>query len=74
MVQKSRSEKLKFCRESLSKFFYDLAKASFTAMVVGDTVTMFINETITLASVGLFMMGVIASSTFAFIGYKISMK
>ena len=42
MTAREDREKLRSSRENLSKFFYDLAKATFTAMVVGDLVTMFL--------------------------------
>lgn len=44
MTAREDKEKLRYSRENLSKFFYDLAKATFTAMVVGDVVTMFLKE------------------------------
>lgn len=60
-------------RENLGKFFYDLAKASFTTMVITNVVTMFISENYILAII-LFFVGVIATTVFARIGYKIIKK
>lgn len=38
-VKKEVKEKEKTSRETLGKFFYDLAKISFTALVVGSVVS-----------------------------------
>ena len=39
VVKKEVKEKEKTSRETLGKFFYDLAKISFTALVVGSVVS-----------------------------------
>ena len=72
MRTKLKREKLKFCRETLSKFFYDLARATFSATVVGDIVTMVINEQVTDAAIMLLVCGTIATIVFAQCGYQIS--
>ncbi len=41
MTQKEDREKLKVSRETMGKFFYDLAKAIFTAMVIGAIISLF---------------------------------
>ena len=65
-------EKLRYSRENLSKFFYDLAKATFTAMVVGDVVTMFLKEDVTATAIWLFVTGLITTSLLSTVGYRIS--
>lgn len=40
-ISKSTEENEKSARESLSKFFYDIAKATFIAMVLGNMATVF---------------------------------
>ena len=65
-------EKLRYSRENLSKFFYDLAKATFTAMVVGDVVTMFLKEDVTATAIWLFITGLITTSLLSTVGYRIS--
>lgn len=72
-VRKDR-EKLKSSRDNLSKFFYDLAKTSFTAMVVGDVVTMFLKEQVTVTASLLFVVGIIATYLLALFGYRISKR
>lgn len=73
MTVREDREKDKMSRENLGKFFYDLAKASFTTMVITNVVTMFISENYILAIV-LFFVGIIATTVFARIGYKIIKK
>ena len=72
MTAREDREKEKTSRENLSNFFYDLAKTSFTAMVVGDVVSMFLKEEITTPAIVLFFVGVIATITLGAIGYRIS--
>lgn len=71
MGQKENKEKEKTSRETLGKFFYDLAKTSFASMVVGDVVAMFLREHLTDSAIGLFVIGVFATAIFAGIGFKI---
>lgn len=73
MTVREDRENDKMSRENLGKFFYDLAKASFTTMVITNVVTMFISENYILAIV-LFFVGIIATTVFARIGYKIIKK
>ena len=72
MTVREDREKLKSSRDNLSKFFYDLAKTSFTAMVVGDVVTMFLKEQVTVTASLLFVVGIIATYLLALFGYRIS--
>ena len=43
-IKKQKKEKEKASRETLGKFFYDLAKTSFTIMVAGSTVSLFTDQ------------------------------
>lgn len=72
MTAREGKEKLRYSRENLSKFFYDLAKATFTAMVVGDVVTMFLKEDVTATAIWLFVTGLITTSLLSTVGYRIS--
>lgn len=45
MTQREDREKERVGRETMGKFFYDLAKAIFTAMVVGSMVSFFTPDT-----------------------------
>ena len=72
MTAREDKEKLRYSRENLSKFFYDLAKATFTAMVVGDVVTMFLKEDVTATAIWLFIIGLITTSLLSTVGYRIS--
>ncbi len=72
MTAREDKEKLRYSRENLSKFFYDLAKATFTAMVVGDVVTMFLKEDVTATAIWLFITGLITTSLLCTVGYRIS--
>ena len=74
MTVREDHEKLKSSRDNLSKFFYDLAKTSFTAMVVGDVVTMFLKEQVTVTASLLFVVGIIATYLLALFGYRISKR
>ena len=72
MTAREDKEKLRYSRENLSKFFYDLAKATFTAMVVGDVVTMFLKEDVTATAIWLFVTGLITTSLLSTVVYRIS--
>ena len=72
MTAREDKEKLRYSRENLSKFFYDLAKATFTAMVVRDVVTMFLKEDVTATAIWLFVTGLITTSLLSTVGYRIS--
>lgn len=72
MTAREDKEKLRYSRENLSKFFYDLAKATFTAMVVGDVVTKFLKEDVTATAIWLFVTGLITTSLLSTVGYRIS--
>lgn len=57
-------------RETLGKFFYDLAKLAFTAMVLGGSVAL-ISGGSEIRQLVLLGCGLIATSVFAYIGYNI---
>lgn len=62
--------KQKNCQEVLGKFFFDLAKLIFTAMVLVAAVSLIVNETNSQHWV-LLSSGIIATYFFAYIGYNI---
>ncbi len=57
-------------RETLGKFFYDLAKLAFTAMVLGSVVSLFSKDS-EAGQIVLLACGTIVTSIFAYIGYSI---
>ncbi len=72
-VIKESKEKEKISRETLGKFFYDLAKTSFTIMVAGSAVSFFTNKEQTPYWL-LLLVGVFVTIVFASIGYTIIKK
>ena len=72
-VIKESKEKEKISRETLGKFFYDLAKTSFTIMVAGSAVSFFTNKEQTPYWL-LLLVGVFVTIVFASIGYTIIRK
>ena len=69
-AKKETKEKQKNCQDVLGKFFFDLAKLIFTAMVLVAAVSLIVDETkvqhwILLGS------GLFATYFFAYIGYNI---
>ena len=67
---KEIKEKNKVSRENLGKFFYDLAKVTYTAMVIGGTVILF-SEAIKRETFFMVSVGLIATTFLAIIGYVI---
>lgn len=63
-------ERERLSRETLGKFFYDLAKLAFTAMVLGSVVSLFSKDS-EAGQIILLMCGTIVTSVFAYIGYLI---
>lgn len=63
-------ERERLSRETLGKFFYDLAKLAFTAMVLGSVVSLFSKDS-EAGQVILLMCGTIVTSVFAYFGYLI---
>ena len=68
--RRERRERDKTSRETLGKFFYDLAKLVFTAMALVGGVSLIINEA-QIKPVALLATGVFFTSMLAYIGYKI---
>lgn len=56
-------------RETLGKFFYDLAKITFTALVAGNLVSLFVLGEMEYWI--LLVIGVISTSLLSFIGFKV---
>lgn len=69
-AKKEVKEKEKLSREALGKFFYDLAKISFTALVVGSVVSVATQQERMEYWVLIFI-GVFVTYIFSYIGYKI---
>lgn len=72
-ARKEVKEKEKVSRETLGKFFYDLAKTSFTVMVAGSAVSFFTDKVQTTYWL-LLATGVFVTTIFACIGYTIIKK
>ena len=70
---KETREKDKLSREVLGKFFYDLAKITFTAMVVGGAVAWISDSEKDYAWI-LLLLGVLSTMTLSYAGYKIIKK
>ena len=69
-IIKATKEIERISKETLGKFFYDLAKTSFTVMVAGSAVSFFTNQEQTPYWI-LLTVGVFVTSVFASIGYTI---
>lgn len=70
---KETREKDKLSREVLGKFFYDLAKVTFTAMVVGGAVAWISDSEKDYAWI-LLLLGALSTMTLSYAGYKIIKK
>lgn len=71
VTQKETREKERSSRENLGKFFYDLAKTSFAAMVAADLVSFFLTDADSKMLALLLILGVFFTSIFAYLGYYI---
>lgn len=71
MTQREDREKERVGRETMGKFFYDLAKAIFTAMVVGSMVSFFTPDTQTWSVVVMLVVGLAFTAALATIGNSI---
>ena len=69
-VKKEVKEKEKTSRETLGKFFYDLAKISFTALVVGSVVSVATQQEKVEYWI-LILIGIFVTYIFSYLGYKI---
>lgn len=70
MVSREQREKQKGSRDTLGKFFFDIAKLTFAAMVLGGVVALTTGEG---GNGGwpLMAVGLIVTAIFAYIGYYI---
>ena len=71
--KKEGKEKEKMSRETLGKYFYDLSKLSFTALVLSMSASL-ITDYLNTNYWVLFTFGVFSSTIFAYNGYKIMNK
>lgn len=69
-VKKDTKEKDKVSRETLGKFFYDLAKLTFAAMVVGGTISWFSDSENSYYWM-LLLIGLVSTVLLSYIGYRI---
>lgn len=74
VTQKETKERERSSRENLGKFFYDLAKTSFAAMVAADLVSFFLTDADSTMLALLLALGVFFTSIFAYLGYFIIKK
>lgn len=68
MTQREDKKKEKISRETMGKFFYDLAKASFTTMVIGAMMAFFAETFVVWKTVCLLTAGLILTVSLAYIG------
>ena len=71
--KKEAKENDRLSREALGKYFYDLAKVTFTAMVVGSTIA-WISDVTKDYLWKLLSIGVVTTILLTYIGYKIIKK
>lgn len=71
MAQREDKEKQKVSRETTGKFFYDLAKASFTTMVIGSMASFFSDSIVFWKPICLLCSGIFLTVFLALIGNKI---
>lgn len=70
---KDAKEVEKLSRETLGKFFYDLAKIVFTGIVVGDIIT-YVSDTSKQFLWVFVAVGLFATIILAYVGYQIIKK
>ena len=71
MTQREDKERVKTSREELGKFFYRLAEISFTAMVVGATISWFMDKMEATSYSIVFCIGIAITYIFALLGNRI---
>ena len=69
-IQKEAKEKNKVRRETLGKFFYDLAKLSFAGLVIGGITPIF-TEVYYTSNMSFIILGAVATFAFAWLGDNI---
>lgn len=74
MATREEKEKERTSRELLGKYFYDLSKASFTAMVLGAMLSLFTVDATKGEAVGLLAVGAILTGALAGIAFYILKK
>lgn len=74
MTQKEDKERVKTSREELGKFFYRLAEITFTAMVVGATISWFMDKMEVKSYSIVFCIGIVITYAFALLGNRILNK
>lgn len=75
MTRRNDREREKTSRETLGKFFYDLAKANFTTNVAGCILTMLMTDKYLDAKAwGLLIIGILSTAVLAGLGYEIIKK
>ena len=75
LAHRDNKEKEKTSREATGKYFYTLSQTCFAAMVIGAVLTYFTNKDIPGGNIlGLFCVGIAATSIFYTIGYYILKK
>ena len=67
---KEAKEREKLSRKTLGKFFYDLAKIAFTALVVGSIVSV-VTEQKKFEHLLLIAIGIFVTFIFSYVGFKI---
>ena len=70
-AKEEAKENEKVSRETLGKYFYDLAKVSFTAMVVGGAVA-WISDSNRSDSITLLLLGTITTIALTYTGYPLA--
>ncbi|MEI3095953.1 MAG: DUF6722 family protein [Parabacteroides distasonis] len=71
-VRGESRERAKCQRETLGKYFYDLSKLTFTALVLGGIALLFQSGMIQCyGMIGMFIVGIAVSLALAFCGNKI---
>lgn len=68
MGAKEEKEKAKTAKESLGKFFYDIAKMTFGTMVLGEFVAMFGIANTSYNSVVVLFLGSLMTAGFVYLG------
>ncbi len=68
--KQNRREREMVSKETLGKFFYDLSKLSFAALVIGSVASVVINKN-NIDSWIIILIGAFVTYIFAYIGYKI---
>lgn len=71
MAQKQNKERVKTSREELGKFFFRLAEITFTAMVVGATLSWFTNALDNISFCIVALGGIILTMIFAKVGFMV---